>query len=214
MSLPLSEADLQRIREVLRRGNAIHAIQIFRQITGVDLAEARDSVEAIRAGRFHLPASSVDSAADAASTPQPQENAMHFVREALTKGNKIGAVKRYRDLTRCSLTEAKNAVDALEVWMASMAREAESAPSFHAALYRGDKAEAMRLYRIKHGGSPGEARLAIDAMEAQMRVGSSAQSEGPSPSCLVRTFAILFIILVLVLAGIAIWQRLSRLSAE
>ena len=36
------------------------------------------------------------------------------VAEALQRGNKIEAIKHYREGTKCSLLEAKNAVDALE----------------------------------------------------------------------------------------------------
>lgn len=38
----------------------------------------------------------------------------HGVVEALRKGNKIEAIKVYREATKCSLLEAKNTVEALE----------------------------------------------------------------------------------------------------
>lgn len=44
-------AYIGQIRSLLQRGNKIEAIKIYREATGVGLAEAKAAVEAIAAGR-------------------------------------------------------------------------------------------------------------------------------------------------------------------
>jgi ribosomal protein L7/L12 len=45
---PLSDGDLERVRDELRGGNKIQAIKLYRQISGCGLKDAKDSVEAMQ----------------------------------------------------------------------------------------------------------------------------------------------------------------------
>ena len=43
----LDETDLEPVRDALKRGNKIEAIKLYREMTGCDLKESKDAVEAM-----------------------------------------------------------------------------------------------------------------------------------------------------------------------
>ena len=97
------EQELAEIRALAARGNKIEAIKRVRQRTGLGLKEAKDFVEALpAAGPATLPASIQRSAPDLVE-----------VHALALAGNKIEAIKRYRELTGVGLKEAKDYVDSL-----------------------------------------------------------------------------------------------------
>jgi ribosomal protein L7/L12 len=85
-------------------GRKIAAIKIYRENTGVGLAEAKDAVDRLDAG---LPA-----LADAGVAPHLSE-ADAAVVQLIAKGNLIEAIKAYREIHGTGLAEAKAAVDAM-----------------------------------------------------------------------------------------------------
>ena len=98
-----SEADLAEIRTLAARGDKIEAIKRYRERTGVGLKEAKDFVEALPAtGAVKLPVSPPHPAPDLAE-----------VHALALAGNKIEAIKRYRERTGVGLKEAKDYVDSL-----------------------------------------------------------------------------------------------------
>jgi large subunit ribosomal protein L7/L12 len=102
--VPVSQpsADLeQQVRLLMDRGRIIEAIKLYRKQTGVGLAEGKEAVEAIQAG---------------ASPPSLSEMGGDVEAELLRllgKGQKIQAIKLYREHTGMGLAEAKRAVEAL-----------------------------------------------------------------------------------------------------
>ena len=98
----------ERIRLLLGQGEKIAAIKLFREETGFGLAEAKDAVERL-AGGAPLAASDQGqqpSFSDVSDAERP------FV-ELLARGQKIGAIKLYREQRGVGLKEAKDAVEAL-----------------------------------------------------------------------------------------------------
>lgn len=85
-------------------GRKIAAIKIYRENTGVGLAEAKDAVENIEAG---IPAP-VDLAAAAHVSPEDAH-----VTQLIAKGSVLEAIKLYREIHGTGLAEAKAAVDAM-----------------------------------------------------------------------------------------------------
>ena len=83
----------------------IGVIKVVRQATGLGLKEAKDYVEALEAG-------TAPPAARLAAAPA-SSGSMDEVRALALQGNKIQAIKRYRELTGAGLKEAKDYVDAL-----------------------------------------------------------------------------------------------------
>jgi ribosomal protein L7/L12 len=91
------------IASLLRQGRKIKAIKLYREQTGVGLAEAKAAVEAMERGAPLPPGPD-------APAPEDVDGALW---ELLKKGQKIEAIKRYREQTGVGLAEAKAAVEAI-----------------------------------------------------------------------------------------------------
>ena len=95
-------ADLeQQVRALLSQGQKIEAVKLYKDQTGVGLAEAKQAVEAIQAG---------------AGPPSPPEIGGDLEAELLRllgRGDKLEAVKLYRERMGVALFEAKQAVESL-----------------------------------------------------------------------------------------------------
>jgi ribosomal protein L7/L12 len=87
------------VATLLERGQKIEAIKRYRERTGVGLKEAKDAVEAIWRGQA------------APSGPQGDRDLEDEVVSWLEQGQKIEAIKRYRERTGVGLKEAKDAVE-------------------------------------------------------------------------------------------------------
>jgi ribosomal protein L7/L12 len=97
----LSQSLDGRVLALVREGRKIEAIKLYRNVTGAGLKEAKDAVEALERGGS-LPSPRNDSGAEDTD-----------ILELLRAGQKIRAIKLYRDRTGASLAEAKNAVESL-----------------------------------------------------------------------------------------------------
>ena len=97
-----AESLVATVRSLLAQGRKIEAVRIYREQTGVGLAEAKDAVERLERG-------AIDGGATVASDFDQQ------LLELLAKGKKIPAIKLYRERTNVGLKEAKDAVEALGI---------------------------------------------------------------------------------------------------
>ncbi|GAA1757200.1 ribosomal protein L7/L12 [Luedemannella helvata] len=98
----------ERVLDALRRGRKIEAVKVYREATGATLADAKRAVERYEVGQplDHAPL----------STPAPtqlDDAAWRQLRALVARGQKIHAIKLYRELTGVGLREAKDAIDAL-----------------------------------------------------------------------------------------------------
>jgi len=100
-----------QIRELLAQGQKLTAIKLYRETTGVDLKEAKDTIEAIERGEpvYSYPPGRFDTQNDALLEEQ--------IKQLLARRQKIQAVRLYRETYTCGLKEAKDAVDAIEAQM-------------------------------------------------------------------------------------------------
>jgi ribosomal protein L7/L12 len=89
-----------RVLALMREGRKIEAIKLYRDLTGAGLGEAKNAVEALERED---------------SRPQKREARSDDgeILELLRDGQKIRAIKLYRDRTGAGLKEAKDAVEAL-----------------------------------------------------------------------------------------------------
>ena len=103
---PPRATGLAGVHQLLDEGQKLAAIQLFMKTTGLGLAEAKEAVELMAKGK---------QAADAGNV-RPSTAAVEAdaeLGELIGKGNLIGAIKRYRDLTGLGLKESKEAVERL-----------------------------------------------------------------------------------------------------
>jgi ribosomal protein L7/L12 len=105
----MTERSLQQLLDDIKAhiaaGRKIEAIKLYRDATGAGLAEAKEAVELIEAGKPPKPDSNASLGGD---------RALLAVSDLVAQGNKIEAIRRYREATGLGLKEAKDAVDALE----------------------------------------------------------------------------------------------------
>lgn len=104
------------IARLVKDGNKIEAIKLFRSLTGAGLSESRDAVEKIAGGRaFEVANYAV--VLDQADLPPPEVDRAAQIKkigELLRRGQKIEAIKAYRAVFGVGLKEASEAVERLE----------------------------------------------------------------------------------------------------
>ncbi|MFZ5445239.1 MAG: ribosomal protein L7/L12 [Myxococcota bacterium] len=111
-------------------------------------------------------------------TPPPpgQPAADASPEQLLRAGQKIAAIKRYRELTGVGLREAKEAIDALERGeppqslppKAAVLRQVSDS-EIEAQIRTGHLLDAIKLYREKNGVGLKEAKDAVEAWRHRMR---------------------------------------------
>ena len=116
---------VQQIHEYIHKQQLIHAIKLYRDVTGASLAEAKDAVEEMARDEF----------------AKPPEGAMDFdnpilearIRSMLSKRQKIEAVKIYREEYGIWFKQAKDVVDRIERSMRSAGTSSMNTP-YEAAI--------------------------------------------------------------------------------
>lgn len=113
----LTPDQVQKIHEYIHNQQLLFAIKLYRESTGVGLAEAKAAVEAMARNE----------------AVKPPDGVMNYdnpildgrIRSLLSKRQKIEAVKIYREEYGVGLKEAKDAVDGIE---RSMGQAGDSMP--------------------------------------------------------------------------------------
>lgn len=104
----LSQEEIEsEIKKYLSQGNKIQAIKLLRSYTSMGLKEAKDFVEDIQSGK--KPQIRINKIESIFSEQVAEE-----VKVLLSNGEKIGAIKRVRELTNVGLREAKDFVEEIE----------------------------------------------------------------------------------------------------
>jgi ribosomal protein L7/L12 len=109
---------LKQIKQIAFSGNKIEAIKIYRGTFGTGLKEAKDAVDNIIEGKPVV--FTKGQIFSAGNTPvkigETIEKTLKFaeIQHALRRGNKINAIKIYRETFGVGLKEAKDAVDKME----------------------------------------------------------------------------------------------------
>jgi ribosomal protein L7/L12 len=126
MDAPLPPEQLAAIRRETLAGNKIQAIKLYREATGKSLSESKHDIETFEVEwRGGAPASA--SVPSGSGTPTPQQ--LEPIRAAVLAGNKIQAIKLYREATSLGLAESKRAVEDLEAHWRSAATSPAPAPA-------------------------------------------------------------------------------------
>jgi ribosomal protein L7/L12 len=168
----LSSDQERRIREFINANQLILAIKLYREITGVGLAEAKSAVEALARGE------SVNIPAPAEQSKLSDPFLETKIRDFLAKGKKIEAIKLYRLEYNVGLAEAKSAVEALarggniNVSAPAPQSQLDNPPletKIRELLAKRNKIEAIKLYREVYRVGLKEAKDVVDKMEFSMR---------------------------------------------
>ncbi|HEY8559717.1 MAG TPA: ribosomal protein L7/L12 [Pyrinomonadaceae bacterium] len=107
----LKIAEIQRL---IQSGQKIYAVKLFRETFGVGLREAKEAVDAMEEGRsIDLSGMRVATSFAPAGFRSNAENIAE-IQSLLRGGNKIEAIRRFREMTGVGLKEAKDAVEAIE----------------------------------------------------------------------------------------------------
>jgi len=150
-------------------------------------------------------------------------NASQFatVRETMRAGNKIDAIKLYREYTGAGLADAKEAVEkieegiSLEALVSRFSPVASSAPIpvsvqpervkwIQEALFKGDKIEAIKLYRDGTNLGLKESKEAVEKIEDALRLQSPERFTGKAgKGCL----GLMVIFSGLLLTLVVMWLR-------
>ena len=96
---------LEDLRQLAASGKLDEAIEHYRREHGVDMEQASQAIDAIRTGRVVTPA------APGMRAPDELTRALEEVQRLLQSGDKIGAIKIYRENYDVSLARAKFAID-------------------------------------------------------------------------------------------------------
>lgn len=109
-------ARLAEVAELVRNGEKIEAIKLYRQITGLGLKESKDAVEQYqRGGELVFNSISVEQGEFVAAGGEVDKEALLArTRELLSQNQKIEAIKVFRTAYDVGLKESKEVVDELE----------------------------------------------------------------------------------------------------
>ena len=103
-----SSSTVDEIRQLLSSGNLEGAISHYHTQYGVDLEEANDAIEAIQAGHYATPF------VNGSHTPAELTQALQQIQNLLSGGNKLEAIKLYRETFDSSMARALEAIKSLE----------------------------------------------------------------------------------------------------
>ena len=102
------------------------------------------------------------------------------IRQLLASGNKIAAIKRYREETGVGLAEAKAAVESLEaggsITQQIQPDDSDLTQQIVTLLGRGEKIEAVKLYRDRFRVGLKEAKEAVERIGEQNGIPASSGS--------------------------------------
>ncbi len=144
-----------QVRSLTVAGRTIEAIKLFRERTGAGLKAAKDAVEAIQRGQAPPTSSLGDRAFE------------DVVATLLERGQKIEAIKWYRERTGVGLKEAKDAVEAIQrgqVVPSGPQSDRDLEDEVVSLLEQGQKIEAIKRYRERTGVGLKEAKDAVERM--------------------------------------------------
>ena len=123
----LHPEQVEQIHEYIHNQQLIHAIKLYREATGVGLAEAKGAVEAMARGEaIKHPSGTMDY-------DNPVLEAK--IKSLLSRREKVDAVNIYRDEYGVGLKDAKDAVDRIET---SMKRSGLSMSMSYESAINGD----------------------------------------------------------------------------
>ena len=153
-AMPIDDDLEERVRSLMDEGQKIEAIKLYRERTGAGLKDSKDAVEAIGRG-------------EGRPSRQDDRGFQEEVVSLLEQGQKIGAIKLYRERTGVGLKEAKDAVEAIQrsqVVPSGSGIDRNFEDEVVSLLEQGQKIGAIKLYRERTGVGLKEAKDAVEVL--------------------------------------------------
>lgn len=153
-----------QLESLVYAGQKIEAIRLYREQTGCGLREAKDAIEAFERG-------DIASLTFVPPAPPDAQSIIAQIEAWVQRGNKINAIKVYREYTGVGLKIAKDVIDAIgrgdvTGWQARLA--AFDLEHVRQLIREGRKSTAVSYYQQQLGLALGDARAIVDALEAAM----------------------------------------------
>lgn len=198
-TLDSDPAKREQVIRLLLAGQKINAIKVYRANTGASLKDAKAAVEhielALHSGSNSLAEGQAFSEIQASAQPLAPGNSTPLftasdvelftaeIERLLIAGQKINAIKRYRELTGAGLQEAKDAVERLEGALllngsllasqgSGISQDSGSRVSINQPgddvrrlVAEGKKIQAIKVYREQTGASLKDAKDAVDLIQ-------------------------------------------------
>jgi len=153
-----------QLESLVYAGRKVEAIRLYREQAGCSLREAKEVVEAFERGE-------TASLAFVPPSPPDAQSMIAQIEEWVQRGNKINAIKAYREYTGVGLKIAKDVIDAIgrgdvTGWQAQLA--AFDLEHVRQLIREGRKSTAVSYYQQQLGLALGDARAIVDSLEAAM----------------------------------------------
>lgn len=104
---------MQEIQRLIQVGNKIEAIKVYRQATSAGLKEAKDVIDRLAEGKGIQVSTYTVRLGEAGVVSDVRADKIREIGRLLQAGNKIEAIKVYRETFNLGLKEAKDAVEKL-----------------------------------------------------------------------------------------------------
>lgn len=182
--------NLDEVEHLVRAGRTLDAVKLYREITGATLAQSKTAVERL-ATRARVAANPQSISSLDGDNGISQRELVSL----LMQGQKIQAIKRYRESTGLGLREAKDAIDLMEENLLlhgpdfyqtrdvipeppgrAISEEVFSEEAFNeeirGLLLKNQKIQAIKRYREQTGLGLREAKDAVEQLEKNVPVSS------------------------------------------
>ncbi|HPH95471.1 MAG TPA: hypothetical protein PKW33_05985 [Anaerolineaceae bacterium] len=188
-----NSAILEEVKRLAQAGKKIEAIKLFREKTGVGLAEAKLAVEAIEKWSG-VPGVPIQISQTVTAIRGESSEWMREIVELLRQGRKLEAIELFREKTHTGLREATMVVETIEGRILSGSEPliiqtdgAETGGSsgwmaqIQELMRQGKKIEAIKIYRQHTYVGLKEAKDAVERMEGDAGFDHTFPQSPPIP---------------------------------
>ena len=193
---PEQIARLREIGRLVRQGQKVEAVNLYREMLGTELQEAQDAIDKLAAGKAIAITQTSQQPTQDNPFPAQEAQTEAEIRQILQSGNKIAAIKRYREIFNCGLMEAKVAVEFLEknghlpmpsspIWRAIVSGaggKIQTLAEVISLVQSGQEEAAIAQFQQAFNISPEAARQAVQVFSQSTSITTDPPVSVPTPA--------------------------------